>query len=410
MLYFAFMHNLQNNNKIALVTYTLNSGGVSVFIFNLAKFFSNKGYKVDIIVTNTKGIWFNKTDNELTKCIDKSFGFLQWLPFGNLINVFKLAIHFRKENYKAILINCSETAHLAIPFSSKSSKNISVIHNNKPGVIRIGLINKEYLHNVVCVSPAVEESVRKKKPNGNILTILNGVNIPNCNSFARLPIAECVKILFVGRLTHEQKGIYFIPGILKSLIAKKVNFHLTMVGDGPDKIQFLSMLSAMDIDDKISYFPLLENIEVFEKYMQHHIFLMPSFYEGLPLALMESMTVGCVPVTSRLTNSTDICVENDSDGILLNIGDEKSFAEKIAKLYLQPEYWNILSNNAINKAHSRFTSERMGNEYYELLNNQQMNLNHVPFWKPLLNLCSLINIIPPIVVQKYNEYKIKRHA
>jgi glycosyltransferase involved in cell wall biosynthesis len=405
------MINEFSDKRIALVTYTLNSGGVSVFIFNLARYLSIKGYIVDIIVTNTKGVWYNKINEINIKCIDRTYGLLQWFPFGNLINIAKLVLLFRFGRYGSIIINCSEPAHMAIAFAGNKSLNISVLHNNKPGVIRIGLTNKEFFHHIISVSPAVETSVRRKYNDYKLRTILNGVNIPELNLAPNhSEINQCIKILFVGRLTHEQKGIFLIPRILKGIIENGINFHFTIIGNGPDEVHFFEMLSSLGINEKITHYPMLDNSEVYKQYTQNHVFLMPSFYEGLPLALMESMMMGCVPVASRLTDSTDICIDNGIDGILLDIGDEKSFIENIAQLYLQPEYWVKLSNNAISKAQSKFTSERMGNEYYELINNQQMNLNRVPFWKPLLNLCSVINILPPIVIQKYNELKIKRHT
>jgi glycosyl transferase family 1 len=95
--------------------------------------------------------------------------------------------------------------------------------------------------------------------------------------------------------------------------------------------------------------------------------VMPSFYEGLPIALLESMACGCVPVVSRLPGITDYAVQDGESGVLVKVGDSAGFADAIARLYRDPTAWSRMSDASHIRAQSCFSVQAMGTSYLRLI-------------------------------------------
>ena len=68
--------------------------------------------------------------------------------------------------------------------------------------------------------------------------------------------------------------------------------------------------------------------DVINFYDQADVFVLPSFREGLPIALLEAMYCGVAPVTSDIRGVRDI-MKNEITGIVCNPADSSAFAEAI---------------------------------------------------------------------------------
>jgi hypothetical protein len=101
--------------------------------------------------------------------------------------------------------------------------------------------------------------------------------------------------------------------------------------------------------------------------LQSHVLLMPSYFEGLPIALLESLACGCVPVVSRLPGITDTAVEDGKTGMLAEIGNVNAYAAAVASLYNDPARWSRMSRAAHESAGRRFSVDAMGRSYMRLI-------------------------------------------
>ena len=208
--------------KIALVTYALQVGGVESFIFSLAKIFQNQDHEVDIIETTSKGIW---SDNFR----DKGLNVLT-LTIGALENRKHHAVRLAKQmkNYDAILINDAPYAQSVLGMLSSKTIVLPILHNNLPSMIKNVLGNDGQWNKIVCVSPALQNVLLNHTSNDKVTVISNGVFVEDLwpkreNNFLT---AEKINILFVGRIEDAQKGVLFLPDIVKLGIEKKLtNIH-----------------------------------------------------------------------------------------------------------------------------------------------------------------------------------------
>jgi glycosyltransferase involved in cell wall biosynthesis len=96
----------------------------------------------------------------------------------------------------------------------------------------------------------------------------------------KIPKRDKIKLLYVGRIKVE-KGVYSLIDILKKIKYNEKDLSLTLIGQGnkpkeaSDKIKFLEPISAKK--------------NLIEQYDQHDIFILPSYTEGYPQALIESL-------------------------------------------------------------------------------------------------------------------------
>lgn len=118
-----------------------------------------------------------------------------------------------------------------------------------------------------------------------------------------------VHLLYAGKLSHS-KGV---PWLLNSLAQVKdlpYQLHIAGSGAGKEKEDCLELIKTLG--SKVSYYGPVSH-EMLGQLMQHaHIFILPSFYEGLPLVLMEAAACGCRIITTGLAGVKEIFGEDQN--------------------------------------------------------------------------------------------------
>jgi glycosyltransferase involved in cell wall biosynthesis len=131
---------------------------------------------------------------------------------------------------------------------------------------------------------------------------------------------DVVKLLYVGRLAAE-KGV---PVLLNSLIALKnegYQFHLTLLGDGPERASLEAEVKRHDLESMV-FFGGFASQETVRKTLQHSdVFILPSFAEGVPVSLMEAMACG-VPVIGTNVGGVTELIEHNVSGLVVAPSDE----------------------------------------------------------------------------------------
>ena len=115
---------------------------------------------------------------------------------------------------------------------------------------------------------------------------------------------------------------------------------------------------------------LLKDLKNGTLWIQAHVFLLPSLYgEGLPIAMLEAMGRGCIPVVSDDASISSVVTTGDN-GYIVKKGDYSDLAEKIQKL-LQNR--NLMPGMSV-KAQSTIRHKYDIDSYLERLNQYCTNL------------------------------------
>ncbi len=105
------------------------------------------------------------------------------------------------------------------------------------------------------------------------------------------------------------------------------------------------------------------------------IFVLPSLYEGSPLALLEAMAVGKAVIFTDLPCAKSI-ITDGQDGLLVKPGDVNSLARAILRLSNGVEFSRFLGANAQNtvkRFDAQIEAEIMQSIYNRILKTRELN-------------------------------------
>jgi glycosyltransferase involved in cell wall biosynthesis len=213
------------------------------------------------------------------------------------------------------------------------------------------------------VQSAVEEKVIKQKYDDGLVFILqNCIELKEASEFNRIYTKDSMlTMLFMGRISVT-KGIGYIFNAFESLKAKSVKYKFILVGQGPEENLYVQKFREL-LGDDFEYKGVVSGDQKVELLKNCNVFLLPSFFEGLPMALLESMSYGLVPVTTNV-GSIKFVIRSGINGIIVKKYSSEEIAIAIEKLYEDREYVQKLSTNARQHIFSNYNPD----EYIARLN------------------------------------------
>lgn len=271
----------------------------------------------------------------------------------------------RREGFDGVVVNvlADRLQTNAVHYLPPSLLRVMIVHNITPGTYDAARSCRDAVHATVGVSTRIWCDLvdRYGFDPQRTMMIPNATDArPHARMYDRLACRP-LRLLFVGRIEDQSKGVFWLPAIMRRLPA---NTTLTVVGAGPDLPELRRRLSRFG--HRI-YFPGALPVEaVHAMYADHDVLLAPSRYEGFQIVLVEAMSKGCVPVASHIRGVTDMIVDSGRNGFLFRVGDTAAAAAAIARL-AEPRVFADLSSAAIETAAQRFRLDLMAEKYASLI-------------------------------------------
>lgn len=160
------------------------------------------------------------------------------------------------------------------------------------------------------------------------------------------------KILFLGRLCRA-KGIGELLAVMPRLQKRWPDVRLYLAGIWEDvklKEQAAGMPSCVT---DLGWISGAEK----HKYLQEcDIFVMPSYFEGQSVSILEAMACSCGIVASDTGGIPDMILEGET-GLLTPPGDADALEEGLARLLAEPALCRRLGENARRKVEAEFSME-----------------------------------------------------
>ena len=131
-----------------------------------------------------------------------------------------------------------------------------------------------------------------------------------------------IKLMYAGKIS-DKKGISCLLKAM-SYIKTDKKFKLIMAGGHSDKDEYERILKyAEHLGDKVQYLGKISQKDLAEKYNQSHIFILPSFFEGLPLVLIEAMACGLDVISTDLPGIRNWIDSNIKDNTVSYVNPPK---------------------------------------------------------------------------------------
>jgi glycosyltransferase involved in cell wall biosynthesis len=226
---------------------------------------------------------------------------------------------------------------------------------------------------VVVLSETERDNILRRVPGLDITVLANAV------AARKFPDTErewgTKNIVYLGRL-QEAKGLSEMVEACRVLVAQGFKFKFTCFGTGPDKEEFTRRMTSV-LGENFYYGGVVSGRAKVEALNAADVFLMPSRFEGLPLALLEAMAAGCVPIVSD-RGAIPSVVEDGRNGFLVGPGDITQIVGKLKFLLSEGQAgWEEYRRNARETVRSNFDmgdyTEKLKNLYSEIVSRENEN-------------------------------------
>ena len=142
------------------------------------------------------------------------------------------------------------------------------------------------------------------------------------------------EVLFVGRLLHG-KGLSLLLESVGQLRAEGLDVALTLVGDGPARVELETTARAVGIVNHVQFLGAVGQDDIRGFYERADIFCLPSFAEGIPVVAMEAMATELPVVSTRIMGIPEL-VEDGEEGLLVPPGRQDRLADALRALIRSP--------------------------------------------------------------------------
>lgn len=177
----------------------------------------------------------------------------------------------------------------------------------------------------------------------------------------RRPVDGPLRLVFIGRLS-EGKGVWDLPVIDGLLRERDVPVTWTVIGAGPEGERLKREWPA---DNHLRYVSPPSNAEVLAVARRHDVFVLPTRFEGFPVALLEAMSVGLVPVVTDLPSGIPEAVTPDT-GYRVPMTDCRAFADAIYVLHHDRTRLEAMSRASRAKVEIDFDLRERARSYHDL--------------------------------------------
>ncbi|HEX5034195.1 MAG TPA: glycosyltransferase family 4 protein [bacterium] len=244
----------------------------------------------------------------------RKYPYPSYLPLAaaNLFLAFHLLWLMRKERFDALREDISPvppSGLLALIRFSGISRT-AIVHNLAPNLRlwfdyygrafgTVGYLMNRLLRGgwlrydaIVCDGKWFAEELQKHPAIASRVEFIpNGVGRAFFNDRSK---GDGARILAVGRMV-EIKGHRFLLEALARIAEQNPDLRLSIYGGGPLREALIELCRGLGIADRVTFEASRPSEAMPEVYRAHDLFVMPSLFEGLPLALLEAMA-GKLPV------------------------------------------------------------------------------------------------------------------
>ncbi|MGF1681316.1 glycosyltransferase [Photobacterium minamisatsumaniensis] len=205
-----------------------------------------------------------------------------------------------------------------------------------------------------------------------VIKIVNGIDVTNFSSNEKnTDLIETNEFVIghVARLDKIKNQKMLINGFFIACSMDDdfmANSKLIIVGDGSEKNNLLEISrSNKALSEKVSFVGEIENVK--KVYMDFDVFSLTSLAEGIPMTLLESMSMGIPHVVTQVGGINEVTISGVT-GLNIPSEDEDNLAAAFISLFRDKNKCYSMGEAARNRICESFSQEIMIEEYKKLYN------------------------------------------
>lgn len=182
---------------------------------------------------------------------------------------------------------------------------------------------------VVVLSEKEKDVLASRYKCQNISVLPNCIDLTDAEDFQREGMHSPVTLGYLGRIA-ESKGMTELLQSCVLLKRRNIPFCLRIAGQEEVKDQYIPAF-VKELGDSFIYHGIVSGADKSAFLQMVDLFILPSYYEGLPMCLLESMSFGCVPLTTPV-GSIPTLVSDGHNGRFFPVKGSEPIADLIAYL------------------------------------------------------------------------------
>lgn len=345
--------------KIGFLISDLNAGGAERATSSLANYFSQHGHEVEIITFKDVDSFYPLNDKveHLRLGFDEiALSLSLKRIFGALKRMLKIRSFIKKRKLDVLIgMSFSMTWYTVLATKLTKTKSIGTERNN-PYKYKATKINSflrrffykfcdGYVFQTKKASRFFTDKLKKRDviiPNAIFNETVYSLNVP----------AQREKLICaVGRL-NKQKRFDILIDAFASIADKIPEHRMVIFGEGELRTELEEKIASLSLEERISL-PGTDSQAV-KVVNRADVFVLSSDLEGMPNVLMEAMAMGVPCVSTRCDMGPEELIENEKNGILVEVGNAGQIAQAMLNIIENPALADKLSANAreLLKTHS----------------------------------------------------------
>lgn len=363
--------------KVAIIidTWFPQIGGGQINAFEISKRLAQKGTKIDIITRNTGPDNLKLPKNLNVIRIGPSAK--PFSPISKINFLFKAYLFVLKKDYDIIHAHAflpgitarllGVTLGIPIVFTVHGTSIGTGLNSKLKEWLERFILTQVYYNTQITVS---RDFLSLKNVNKKIYYIANGVSV---RDFDKVTVqkAKDPTLIFVGRLNPQKN----LENLIKSLAIVKQdipNIRLLIVGDGEQKETLKKTVKKLGLNSNVLFKDWVQGEELIRLYKSSDAFILPSIYEGQPLALLEAWAAKTPPIISA-TGDCPFLVKNGVNGFLLKDPTGPAQIALVVKKTLGSKNLQSIGQNGYNFVRQNFSWDKSAQKTLEVYENLTKN-------------------------------------
>jgi glycosyltransferase involved in cell wall biosynthesis len=236
-------------------------------------------------------------------------------------------------------------------------------------VYRLG----RYCNAVVCVSDCIRKKVDALHPLiGSRARVIHNSSVrqEEVVESRSAAVSKTLRIVYTGRLVQYQKRVLDYVELARALDRMDVPYTISLIGtfsahDNTEET-FERRAGEHLEDGRIRLLGRMPRDRILDELTGQDVFVLLSDFEGLPLALVEAMARGCVPVVAATGSGIPELLKDGHNGLIVSGRDYDDWARLITDLWRDRRRFSLMSKRARGTVRSQFTVERAAERFDEL--------------------------------------------
>ncbi len=355
---------------------TLSLGGAERFISEMSQYLSNESRSHHLILIEDI-ITYKKGDNAVLHILylNKIIKKIPKLRFLYLL--FRLYKVIKIHNIKVLFCGLDSCAKLSYYLKKYILTDIILINLCQNNIInKFSKNEREKLlryyqssKTIIACSEGVEKSLINSSVDKNKIHIItNCVKTENKKDFFQNVINNLhsldneFKLITVGSMTPQKNHLLYID-LIYELNNLGINCSAGIIGDGILKEKIKNKIKMLNLESKIKLYGWTDSDKYFNLLSQYHLFVLCSDFEGLPLVMLEAMSIGLPILSTDCDSGPREILSNGKYGILVPIKDKDKLVGGALEIKNKMSYYSGLSYNNVKK----YSRDNVGRKFLKLM-------------------------------------------